>query len=209
MEARPARRGKALALCSALLLAAGVLRAETIYRIDRNHTTIGFAASIVGLSKVTGKFPDFEGNIIVPEDGDLAKATVSVRIQAASIDTGIADRDAHLRTPDFFATEKFPQITFQSKSIRKTADGYVVRGDFSLRGVTKEIEIPFQITGRKYKAIGAHAVFPISRRAYGVSWSRIMEDGAEFVADEVTVEISLVTRGGLSPAEYKKVIENR
>ncbi len=209
MEARLARRGKAPGAFCALLLAAGLLRAETIYRIDRNHTTIGFAASILGLSTVTGKFPDFEGNITVPDDGDLAKATVSVQVQAASIDTGIADRDKHLRTSDFFATEKFPQITFKSKSVRKTTDGYVVRGDFSLRGVTKEIEIPLRITGRKDKVFGVHAVFPIHRREYGVSWSRVMEDGSQFVADEVTVEISLLTRAGLSPAEYKKAIENR
>jgi polyisoprenoid-binding protein YceI len=209
MEARTARRGRALAGFCALLLVAGSLSAETIYRIDRNHTTIGFAASILGLSKVTGKFPDFEGTIVVPDDGDLAKATVTVRIQAASVDTGIADRDQHLRTPDFFSTEKFPQITFQSKSVRKTADGYAVRGDFALRGVTKEVEIPFQITGRKGKVLGAHASFPLNRRDYGVSWSRVMEDGAQFVADEVTVEISLITRVGLSPEEYKKVMENR
>jgi polyisoprenoid-binding protein YceI len=177
--------------------------AEKIYVLDTNHSTIGFVVPIMGMSEVTGKFPDFTGRIVVPDENDLTKSTVEVVIKTASIDTGIEDRDKHLRTADFFDAEKYPEITFKSKKIQKVADAYAAVGDFTMRGVTKEITIPFQLTGHA-KSLGARASLPLNRKDYGVSWSRVMDDGSLFVADVITVDIRLLTRTGKTAEELAK-----
>jgi len=176
---------------------------EKIYVLDTNHSTIGFTVPIMGMSEVTGKFPDFTGRIVVPDESDLTKSTVDVVIKTASIDTGIPDRDKHLRTADFFDAEKYPEITFKSKKIQKVGSAYALTGDFTMRGVTKEITIPFQITGHA-KTMGARASFPLNRKDYGVSWSRVMDDGSLFVADVVTVELRMLTRTGKTAEELAK-----
>jgi len=177
--------------------------AEKIYVLDTNHSTIGFVVPIMGMSEVTGKFPDFTGRIVVPDENDLTKSTVEVVIKTASIDTGIEDRDKHLRTADFFDAEKYPEITFKSKKIQKVGDAYAAVGDFTMRGVTKEITIPFQLTGHA-KSLGARASLPLNRKDYGVSWSRVMDDGSLFVADVITVDIRLLTRTGKTAEELAK-----
>src|SRR5947209_3720244 len=130
-----------------LLLAHGLDALPFRYPFDKNHSTIGFAAPVLKLSKVTGKFTDFKGVILFPDKDkkDPATATVEVTIQAASVDTGIPDRDEHLRSDDFFAAVKYPEITFKSKQIRKLGEGdnYAVDGTFTMRGVSKDITIPF------------------------------------------------------------------
>jgi len=184
-----------LGLCLAAFAQDAKPTAEKIYVLDTNHSTIGFSVPILGMSEVTGKFSDFTGRIVVPDESDLTKARIDVVINTTSIDTGIADRDKHLRTTDFFDVASHPEITFKSKKIQKVGAAYAVVGDFTMRGVTKEITIPFQVTGHD-KVLGARASFPLNRKEYGVSWSRVMDDGAQFVSDMVTVEIRLLTRTG-------------
>src|SRR5215471_18338885 len=117
------------------------------YRIDNNHSTIGFSVPILdGLSKVSGKFTDFTITLN-NDEADITKSSVTVVIKAASIDTGIADRDKDLRTAAFFDIDKYPEINFQSKRIEKRGNQLVAIGMFTMHGVTKEIEIPFTITG--------------------------------------------------------------
>jgi polyisoprenoid-binding protein YceI len=176
---------------------------EKIYVLDTNHSTIGFSVPIFGMSEVTGKFSDFKGRIVVPDETDLTKSTVDVVIKTASIDTGVEDRDKHLRTADFFDAPTYPEITFKSKKIQKVADAWAVTGDFTMHGVTKELTIPFQLTGHD-KTLGARASFPLNRRDYGVSWSRAMDDGSVFVADQVTVELRVLTRTGKTAEELAK-----
>lgn len=188
--------------------AAAAAVGDKIYVIDTNHSTIGFAVSIMGMSEVTGKFVDFTGRIVVPDEADLTKATVQVVIKTSSIDTGIADRDKHLRTADFFDAVNYPEITFKSQEIKRVGEGYAVIGDFTMRGVTKRLTIPFQLTGHE-KVLGARATFPLNRRDYGVSWSRVMDNGAQFAADVVTVELRVLTRVGMTAAELAKAEEAR
>jgi polyisoprenoid-binding protein YceI len=173
---------------------------EKIYVLDTNHSTIGFSVAIFGMSEVTGKFSDFTGRIVVPDEQDLTKATVDIVIKTASIDTGVEDRDKHLRTADFFDAPSHPEITFKSKKVQKMGTNWAVTGDFTMRGVSKELTIPFQLTGHD-KTIGARTSFPLNRKDYGVSWSRVMDDGSVFVADQVTVEIRLLTRTGKTAEE--------
>lgn len=168
------------------------------YPIDTSHSTVGFAVPILdGLSKVSGKFTDFTVTL-THDEKDISKSSVSVVIKAASINTGINQRDAHLRTADFFDVDKYPKITFQSKHIEKRANQLVAAGTLTMHGVAKEIELPFAITGvNKDPAtgkmnIGYSARIAINRRDFGITWRH--QSVPNFVGDTVEVEIELTTR---------------
>ncbi|MCA1594347.1 MAG: YceI family protein [Acidobacteria bacterium] len=182
-----------------LLLAAGPARsAVTTYEIDTAHSNVGFAVPILGgLSKVRGKFSDFKVSIVY-DDKDISKSSVNAVIKAASIDTGIEPRDKHLRTADFFDAEKYPDITFQSKSVRKKGKELIAHGTFTMRGVSKEIDLPFTITGISKNpktgktTLGVLARIVLNRRDYGINFSR--PDNPNFLGDEVEIELNLITR---------------
>ncbi|HEV7398494.1 MAG TPA: YceI family protein, partial [Pyrinomonadaceae bacterium] len=168
------------------------------YRIDTNHSTVGFSVSIMnGLSKVNGKFTDFTVNL-TNDEKNITNSSVSVAIKAASIDTGIADRDNHLRKADFFDAEKYPEITFQSKCIERKGKQLIALGTFTMHGVSKEIALPFTITGiqkdpaAKKMNIGYSAHLTLNRRDYGMNWQH--QTVPNFVGDNVEVEINLITR---------------
>src|SRR5262245_12469491 len=117
------------------------------YAIDNNHSTVGFSVPIFGgLSQVTGKFTDF-AITLNNDEKDTTKSSVNVVIKATSINTGIEGRDRHLRNPDFFDVEKFPEITFQSQRIEKKGKQFIAHGPLTMHGVTKEIALPFTING--------------------------------------------------------------
>jgi polyisoprenoid-binding protein YceI len=112
-----------------------------------------------------------------------------------SIDTGIAKRDEHLRTPDFFDAQKYPTITFVSKKAEKQGDETVLTGDFSMHGMTKEISLPVKISGPITDPwggtrIGLHAKTKISRKGFGVSYNATSKTGSAVVGDEIEIEIN-------------------
>lgn len=166
--------------------------------IDNAHSTVGFSVPILGgLSQVKGKFTDF-AITLNHDEKDVTKSSVSVVIKATSVDTGIERRDAHLRNADFFEVEKFPEITFKSERVEKKGKQFVAHGPLTMHGVTKEIALPFTITGT-YKnpannktTLGYSAKVVLNRRDYGINYSR--QDNPTFVGDDITVEIELVTR---------------
>jgi polyisoprenoid-binding protein YceI len=166
------------------------------YKIDTNHSTVGFSVPILGgLSKVTGKFSDF--NIVLMNDEqDITKSTVKAVIKTVSIDTGIQARDEHLRTPDFFDAVKFPEITFESTQIKKKGKNFVAVGNLTIHGITKQIELPFNITGTFKKDnltnVGYAAKIVINRRDFGVNWTH--PTAPEFVGDNVEIDINLITK---------------
>ena len=132
-------------LLAVLIAATPFFGSQTKYETDTAHSNIGFAVPIAGgLSHVRGKFNDFTVAIVY-DDKDVSKSSVHAVIKATSIDTGIERRDNHLRTADFFEVEKYPEITFKSSSVVKKGKGYVARGTFTMRGVSKEIDLPFVI----------------------------------------------------------------
>jgi len=122
------------------------LAAADTYTIDAVHSEVGFRIRHL-VSKVPGRFTRFQGTIRV-EEKDLAKSSVEVSIEAASINTDIEARDKHLRSPDFFDVEKFPTITFKSAAVKEVSKGRLeVAGDLTMRGVTKRITIPVGVMG--------------------------------------------------------------
>ncbi len=166
------------------------------YKIDTNHSTVGFSVPILGgLSKVRGKFSDF--NIVIQNDEqDITKSSVKVVIKTASIDTGITDRDEHLRTADFFDAAKLPEITFESTQIKKKGKKFIAVGNLTMHGITKQIELPFSITGTHKKDnlanIGYETKILVNRRDFGINWTH--STSPDFVGDNVEVEINLITR---------------
>ena len=168
------------------------------YPIDNNHSTVGFSVPILGgLSQVKGKFTDF-AITLNNDEKDITKSSVSVVIKATSVDTGIEGRDRHLRNPDFFDVEKFPEITFKSERIEKKGKQFIAHGPLTMHGVTKEIALPFTVTGtfknptNNKTSVGYSAKMVLNRRDYGINYSR--QDSPTFVGDQITVEIELVTR---------------
>jgi polyisoprenoid-binding protein YceI len=123
---------------------------------------------------------------------------VKAVIHATSVSTGIAQRDDHLRTKDFFDVAKFPDITFQSTAIEKTADGFVAHGDFTMHGVTKSITLPFHITGEerdpegKTIIVGFAGQTHLNRQDYGVPWKHPVVPA--FVGDDIQIRIRLITK---------------
>ena len=168
------------------------------YPIDTNHSTVGFSVSIMdGLSRVNGKFTDFTVTL-TNDEKDITKSSVNVVIKAASINTGIPARDTHLRSADFFDAEKYPEITFQSKRIEKKGKQLFALGTFTMHGVSKEITLPFQITGvnknpvSKKMNLGYSAQIVINRREFGINWTH--PKVPNFVGDNVEIEINLITK---------------
>jgi polyisoprenoid-binding protein YceI len=187
-----------LAAALAFVLAALPAHAAvTKYDADVAHSNVGFSIPILGgLSHVRGKFNDFTVEIVY-DDKDVTKSTVRAVIKAASIDTGIERRDTHLRTADFFDVEKFPEITFQSTRVEKKGQQLVAHGSFTMRGVTKEVALPFTINGVKQSpdgktTLGATARITVNRRDFGINFAR--PDSPDFLGDMVEVELNVITR---------------
>ena len=165
------------------------------YAIDPAHTSVGFSIPHLVISRVNGSFPDVKGEIVYDES-DVAKSSVNVTINAASIDTNNADRDKHLRSGDFFETDKYSEITFKSARIEPQGDGYVAVGTLTMHGVSKEVSIPFKITGTVKDPwgktrLGAEASVTLNRQDYGIAWNKAMEGGGLVVGNEVKITLSV------------------
>jgi len=165
------------------------------YTLDPAHSLIGFSVRHLVISKTHGSFNDVTANLMY-DDKDISKSSVDVTINVASIDTDNEQRDEHLRSPDFFDAEKFPNMTFKSKKIEKREDGWVAVGDLTMRDVTREIALPFEIVGIATDSwgntkMGVEASITIDRRDYGLTWSKAIETGALVVGNDVDIELSL------------------
>jgi polyisoprenoid-binding protein YceI len=166
------------------------------YKIDPAHSVIGFAIRHFEISFVRGRFKDFSG-MIRYDDTDVSKSSVEFTARIESIDTGVDARNAHLRTADFFDAAKFPDMTFKSARVEsKGSDQYVLHGAFTLKGVTRQISVPFTMTGAIKDAqgntrFGVAAQTKINRRDYGITWGTSMANGGLDVGNEVMIDIQL------------------
>lgn len=165
------------------------------YVIDPVHSKVGFSVRHFVISNVEGRFKDFSGTISYDEK-DIANSWVKVTIKVASISTDNEKRDSHLKSPDFFDAEKYPEITFVSNKIIQSNDGYVAVGDLTMRGVTKEIEVPFVIHGTVKDPwgntrLGAEANLSLNRMDYGIKWNNKLEGGGLVVGEEVKINLSI------------------
>ena len=166
------------------------------YVIDPAHTRIGFIARHAMVTKVRGAFNEFEGTAVV--DGtDFTKSRGQLTIQAASIDTRNEQRDTHLRSNDFLAMEKFPQITFVATDVRQAGEATLeLTGDLTIRGVTNSVTIPFEFEGAATDPfgnlrVGFEGSAVINRKDYGITWNAALETGGVLVSDKITLEFEV------------------
>lgn len=183
-------------LATGLLLAAPAAQAGQIYGADPYHSEIGFKVRHFGVSNVRGVFKEYTIELMVDEE-DLTRSTVELAIEAKSIFTDHEQRDNHLRSADFLDVENHPEIVFKSKRIDHLGGAeYVAVGDLTIRGVTREIDLPLTLAGPildplKMKRLGVEGGLTIDRKDYGVEWNRVMDNGGLFVGDEVEITISI------------------
>jgi len=163
--------------------------------IDKTHSEATFQVRHL-VTKVRGRFTDLGGSIAFDEASPEASA-VTFTIQAASIDTGTPDRDAHLRSADFFHVEQYPAITFVSTAIRaRGGNEFDVTGDLTMRGVTKRITLPVSYLGTARdpwgkEKIGFETETTINRKDYGLVWNAALETGGFLVGDDVKISVSI------------------
>ena len=166
------------------------------YTIDQSHSRIGFVARHAMVTKVRGHFTEYEGTGYF-DAANPTESTIEVTIQAASIDTGNDDRDAHLRSNDFFDMENHPTVTFRSTDIEQVDDDtYRVTGDLTLRGVTKPVSIDFELVGDAVdpfgnQRIGLEGRTAVNRKDWGLNWNAALDAGGVLVSEKVTLEFDI------------------
>jgi polyisoprenoid-binding protein YceI len=180
---------KILGLLLAVLAIAGSALAADEYKIDPNHSSVNFSVTHLMVSTVNGRFTAFEGKVLYDEK-DVTKSSVSVNIKTASVNTDNTSRDNDLRSAGFFDADKFPEITFQSKSVEKKGNDYVAHGTLTIKGVAKDVDLPFELkgpadAGRMGKVMGAHASLTVNRQDFGVAKAPGM------VGNEVKIDLNV------------------
>ena len=184
-----------LTAAALLLSAASLASAADAFTIDSRHSEATFRVRHF-MSKVSGKFADVTGTVNI-DKANPAASNVDFAIKTATIDTGVADRDKHLRSGDFFDTDKFPDITFKSTKIAPSGkkDVYDVTGDFTMHGVTKQITVPVEVLGWQSGPQGDRVGFSLStivnRKDYGVNWNRALDNGGFMLSDDVEVNVAV------------------
>jgi polyisoprenoid-binding protein YceI len=166
------------------------------YTVDPAHSRIGFVVRHAMVTKIRGAFNDFDAKLHI-DAADPSKSSASVVIQATSIDTRNADRDAHLQSNDFFGMDEHPTITFQSTSAEKLDDEtYRLSGDLTIRGETKPVSIDFEFLGAVNDPMGNFRVgfegsVVVNRKDWGISWNAPLEAGGLLIGEKVTLELEL------------------
>jgi polyisoprenoid-binding protein YceI len=165
------------------------------YVIDQTHSRIGFVARHAMVTKVRGTFNEFEGSAYIDAENPSA-STTRLTIAAASIDTANADRDAHLRSNDFFDMETHPQISFVSTDVEAAAEGYRITGDLTIKGVTKPVTVDFEYTGTAVDPygntrVGFEGTTTVNRKDWGVSWNAALETGGVLVGEKIVLEFDV------------------
>jgi polyisoprenoid-binding protein YceI len=166
------------------------------YTLDPAHSRIGFVARHAMVTKVRGAFGDVEGSGYFDAD-EPTKSSIELKIKADSIDTGNPDRDAHLRSNDFFDMENFPQIDFKSTKVEKLDDEhYRVTGDLTIKAVTRPVTVDFELSGPVTdpwggQRVGLEGRTEVNRKDWGLNWNLALEAGGILVSEKVTLEFDV------------------
>ncbi|MGH7501795.1 MAG: YceI family protein [Longimicrobiales bacterium] len=166
------------------------------WEIDSGHSGIHFSVRHMVVAKVRGQFARWSGTVVI-EGGDASRGQVDVRIDASSIETGLADRDAHLTSADFLDVANHPEITFKGKRVKNRSGNRLdVVGDLTIRGVTGEVVLEVEDTGRAKDPwgnvrAGWTAKTSIERKDYGLMWNQVLETGGVVVGDRIDIEIDV------------------
>jgi len=168
--------------------------ATSTWTVDKTHSNVDFSVKHMVISTVRGTFRDFDATLQVDEE-DPAKSRVSASIDVASIDTNVPDRDAHLRSDDFFGADQFPSLTFESTSVEfDGSEKLKVIGNLTIRDITREVTLVGEFGGRIQDPWGNdRAAFSaeteISRKDFNVRWNQVLETGGAVVSDKVKIRL--------------------
>jgi polyisoprenoid-binding protein YceI len=185
-----------LSLLGAMILFPLVAYAEPVrWNIDPEHSTIEFRVTHMVVSKTAGRFTDYAGFIDMDANTGAVTA-VEATIKAASVNTNHEKRDTHLRTADFLDVEHYPTMIFKMKSYKKTAENFTLAGDFTLRGVTKEVTLRGNYNGATKDPGGnTRAGFSgegkLNRKDFGMVWNKTVDSGGLVVGDEVQIRLDI------------------
>jgi len=165
------------------------------WKLDHDHSSLGFQVAHMVVSKTNGKFTEYSGVVEMDAEAQEFKSIEAV-IQTASVTTDHQKRDDHLRSPDFFDVQKFPTMTYKMKSYKKTGDQYVALGDLTLLGVTQEIILVGTFNGVAQDPwgntrAGFTAEGTINRKDYGMKFSKLLDSGGMLVGDEVKIKLEI------------------
>jgi polyisoprenoid-binding protein YceI len=175
---------------------ASATRTATTWTIDPAHSVVELAVKHMMFSTVKGRFPKVAGTIVLDESDQTASSVVA-EIEAASIDTGEPNRDAHLRSADFLDAETFPTISFRSTDVvPRGRDRVVVVGDLTIHGVTREVSLDVELLGSGVdpwgnQRAGFAATTVINRRDFGLTWNQALETGGVLVSDQVKISLEI------------------
>lgn len=185
-----------LATAVLCLVGPGVIRAAP-WQFDPAHTGVHFKVRHLMVSSVRGEFEKVSGKIVYDET-DVTKSTADITIDAASVNTRVAKRDADLRSPNFLDVAKYPRIVFRSKRVEKAGDGTLrMTGDLTIHGVTKEVVLNVEGPSPTIKdpegnlRVGGQATTKIDRKDFGLVWNKVLETGGVMVGDEVEITIDV------------------
>jgi polyisoprenoid-binding protein YceI len=193
------KRTRMAGWAAALVLAAGTVAASAQvadWKLDPNHSEADFAIKHMAVSTVHGSFRGVAG-VVHLDSADLRKSSVDASIDVGTVDTGIAARDNHLKSPDFFDVAKFPTLTFKSTSVTRSGSGYEVKGDLTLHGVTKPVVLNMEAPGKEvadqrgklHRGFSASTV--INRKDFGLVWGGTLASGEAVLGDEVKITLDV------------------
>jgi polyisoprenoid-binding protein YceI len=162
----------------------------TTYKIDPAHSEVDFSIRHMAISTVHGRFA-VSGGTILFDKNDVSKSSVTAIIDVASVDTGVAKRDTHLKSPDFFDTSKFATATFKSTSVTRSSNGYDVVGDLTMHGVTKPVTLHMEEPSKEQTGMdnklhrGFSATATLHRQDFGLNWNGTLKSGDSAIGDDV------------------------
>ncbi|MBK5289188.1 MAG: YceI family protein [Acidimicrobiia bacterium] len=164
------------------------------WTVDPSHSTVGFTARHLMITKVHGHFTDFDGTVTVADDPLASSVVANVRL--ASVDTGSADRDAHLHTADFFDVETYPEMTLRSTAIAASGDDFVLTGDLTIAGQTRSVDFALEFDGVRTDPFGNtkagfSARTEINRSDWGLSFNMALDTGGVLVSEKIQVELDV------------------
>jgi len=165
------------------------------YTIDLTHTRLGFSVRHAMVTTVRGQFGDFAGTATI-DAANPANSKVNLTIQTGSIETGVADRDGHLRTSDFFDADNFKEITFVSTDVQRDGDEWAITGDLTIKDVTKPVRIVFESTGSARDPygnlrVGFEGGTTINRKDWGLTYNAALETGGVLISDKVKLDFDI------------------
>jgi polyisoprenoid-binding protein YceI len=168
----------------------------SIYQIDPSHSSATFSIKHMMIAKVHGGFEKLSGKLNY-DPAQLGKSSIEVVIETASVNTREAQRDAHLKSADFFDVEKYPQITFKSVSVEKAGDDLKVVGDLTIHGVTKQVTLQMESPSEELKdpwgntKMAVSGTTKIKRKDFGLAWNAALEAGGVLVGDDVNITLDV------------------